>query len=64
VAESLGRLFSVYPTDLCEAIDAGLKNGPALMKATLAKSVKYSGGKCEELQMLNIVCVGLIMLKA
>ena len=46
VAESLGRLFAVYSQDMVGAIDDGLKSGPPLMKATLAKSVKYSGSKC------------------
>jgi len=64
VAESLGRLFAVYPTELCEAIDGGLKSGPALMKATLAKSVKYSGAKCQDQLMLKVISEGLVMLKA
>ena len=64
VAESLGRLFAVYPHDLIGAIDTGFKTGPALMKATLAKSVKYSGGKCQDLAMLKIISECLVMLKA
>ena len=48
VAESLGRLFAVYPQDMISAIDDGLKSGAPLMKSTLAKSVKYSGSKCTD----------------
>ena len=48
VAESLGRLFAVYPQDMISAIDDGLKSGAPLTKATLAKSVKYSGSKCTD----------------
>jgi hypothetical protein len=49
VAESLGRLFSVYPTELMTYIHDGLQSGDARKKATIAKSVKYSGQKSEGL---------------
>lgn len=45
VAESVGRLFCAYPDKLIVSIDGGLRQGNALMKSTLAKSVKYSGQK-------------------
>lgn len=45
VAESVGRLFCAYPDKLIVSIDSGLRTGNALMKSTLAKSVKYSGQK-------------------
>jgi len=45
VAESLGRLFSAYPMQLIQAVDEGLQKGDARKKATIAKSVKYSGQK-------------------
>lgn len=43
VAESLGRLFSAYPQQILVSITEGLNKGNEKMKATIAKSVKYSG---------------------
>lgn len=45
VAESLGRLFAAYPQDLIGTVQAALQKGDARQKATVAKSVKYSGQK-------------------
>jgi hypothetical protein len=63
VAESLGRLFAAYPSELIAAVDNGLKTGDALKKSTIAKSVKYSGQKATENQHFKTIAVDLIKLK-
>jgi len=64
VAESLGRLFAAYPSELISAVDNGLKTGDALKKSTIAKSVKYSGQKATENQHFKTVALDLIKLKS
>lgn len=54
VAESLGRLFVVYSHDLYDTFSKSIKNGNELMKATLAKSVKYSGQKGTDETMVSM----------
>lgn len=51
VAECLGRLFIVYPEDLIEQIETSLKGNDPVVKATLARSAKYSGQKVENVMM-------------
>jgi hypothetical protein len=48
VAESLGRLFTTYPEEMMSSIDKGFKSNDVKTKATIAKSVKYSGQKAKE----------------
>ena len=62
VAESMGRLLPVYPQFIGNAIEDGLRSGEPLQKATLAKSVKYGGGKCGDQMMVVMVAEGLISL--
>jgi len=45
VAESLGRLFAAYPDQLMQTVTQMLQKGDVRQKATIAKSVKYSGQK-------------------
>ena len=63
VAESMGRLLPVYPQFIGNAIEDGLRSGAPLQKATLAKSVKYGGGKCGDQMMVTMVAEGLILMK-
>jgi len=64
VAESLGRLFAAYPQELIAIVDAGLQDGNALKKATIAKSVKYSGQKAnaEHAKHFKTIAIDLIKL--
>lgn len=64
VAESLGRLFSAYPSELISAVDNGLKQGDTRKKATIAKSVKYSGQKATDNAHFKTVALDLIQLKS
>lgn len=43
MAESLGRLFAAYPAEMIVTIDSALTKGDERKKATVAKSVKYTG---------------------
>lgn len=45
VAESLGRLFAAYPAEMSQTFEQALGMADARRKATVAKSVKYTGGK-------------------
>lgn len=65
VAESVGRLFSMFPEKLISSVDTGLRTGNTLMKSTLAKSVKYSGQKANLSQFTALyqqIAVDLILL--
>ena len=64
VAESLGRLFSAYPQQLIASVDDGLLKGNSRVKATIAKSVKYSGqtAKRGEFALYTRVATSLIQL--
>lgn len=64
VAESLGRLFAAYPAELIAAVDNGLKQGDTRKKATIAKSVKYSGQKTTDNAHFKTVALDLIQLKS
>lgn len=63
VAESLGRLFAAYPQELIGAVDQGLQQGDARKKATIAKSVKYSGQKTNQAAGSHYVTVAADLVK-
>ena len=60
VAECLGRLFSHYAEDLVEQIDHGLSGNDPVMKATLARSAKYSGQRARHDLMYGLLVQSLI----
>lgn len=66
VAESLGRLFAAYPDQLMQTVTQGLQTGDVKQKATIAKSVKYSGQKAgsqSTQQIYRAVATDLIKLR-
>jgi len=63
VAESLGRLFAAYPSELIAAVDQGLTQGDARKKACIAKSVKYSGQKLSPSQHAQYKTVAIDLIK-
>ena len=63
VAESLGRLLPAYPGDIGNAIEEGLRAGAPSQKATLARSVKYGGDKCEDQLQVEMIAAALLGLE-
>lgn len=62
VAESLGRLFNYYSLDLLNDYKKGFRGTNNLMKATLARSVKYNSLKTVDEISLNTIAQELIQL--
>jgi cullin-associated NEDD8-dissociated protein 1 len=62
VAECLGRLFIVYPEDLIDQFDAAFAGKDPVVKATLARSAKYSGQKISNELMYTLLASSLINL--
>ena len=63
VAESMGRLLPAYPQEIGNAIEEGLRAGAPLQKATLAKSVKYGGAKCDDQLIVEMIAAALLGLE-
>ena len=59
VAESLGRLTPVYEDDLSQTLLDVLTSSEACQKATIAKSMKYSGPKIQSSLILQQIMEGL-----
>lgn len=62
VAESLGRLFVVYSDVLVSDYNEGFAGKDLVMKATLAKSVKYACNKQTNGLMLQMIASDLLEL--
>jgi hypothetical protein len=62
VAESIGRLFIVYATDMYNDIEGCFKSGDNLVRATIVKSFKYGGAKDTESLPLEMAASDLIKL--
>lgn len=60
MAECLGRIFAVYPEDLIETICQVMGSQDTIMKATLARSAKYSGQKAHNVLMFEMLSQSLI----
>lgn len=60
VAEALGRLTPAYQTDICQAIEDALKSTETVKKATVARSVKFSGPRLTEKVVLMNFIVALL----
>ena len=66
-AECIGNLFAHFPEELQEEIESGLKNSNPVVRATVAKSIKYAGQNniTEDCKlMLQMLCENLIKMKS
>lgn len=62
VAESIGRLFIVYATDMYNDIESCFKSANNLVRGTIVKSFKYAGAKETESLPLEMAASELIKL--
>lgn len=62
VAESIGRLFIIYSTDMFNEIEHGLKDQNPQVRSTIVKSFKYAGSKDTDAVQLEICSSELIKL--
>eukprot|EP00349_Pseudokeronopsis_sp_Brazil_P001033 CAMPEP_0202963642 /NCGR_PEP_ID=MMETSP1396-20130829/7659_1 /ASSEMBLY_ACC=CAM_ASM_000872 /TAXON_ID= /ORGANISM="Pseudokeronopsis sp., Strain Brazil" /LENGTH=341 /DNA_ID=CAMNT_0049685041 /DNA_START=2492 /DNA_END=3517 /DNA_ORIENTATION=+ len=60
VAESLGRLFVVYSSEMVPVVDSAFKSVSALERATVVKSFKYGGAKDTDPMNLEMVLMDLV----
>lgn len=62
VAESIGRLFVIYSTEMFNEMDHGLQNSNDEVKATIVKSFKYGSSKDTDPVQLEFFLCELIKL--
>lgn len=62
MAESIGRLFIVYATDMYTDIENSFKSSNDKVRSTIVKSLKYAGSKETETVPLEMATSDLIKL--